>query len=94
MPNLAVEKQVAAKNPSVIQDPNRCVLCRRCAATCSRAAEGLIFIENRGAESMIRLPAGEEAVACISCGGACAKNCPTGALRVKEGILMELDEPI
>lgn len=84
MPNLAVEKQVMEDNPVVLQDPNRCVLCRRCAATCRRTTEGLISIENRGAESVIQLPVGREALACMDCGGACAKNCPTGALQLKK----------
>lgn len=83
LPNLAAERQVITDNPVVRQDPNRCVLCRRCRATCSSVTEGLISIENRGVNSLIRLPAGQEAIACISCGGACAANCPTGALQRK-----------
>lgn len=83
MPNLAEEKPTVDSNPVVIQDPNRCVLCRRCRAVCRTVTEGLISIENRGSDSVIHLPVGEAAKACAGCGGKCVENCPTGALRVR-----------
>lgn len=83
LPNLCREQPDQADNPVLVQDPNRCVLCRRCVATCAKVkAPGYISIENRGAESVIRFPAGEAAHVCIGC-GKCAENCPTGALQLK-----------
>lgn len=83
MPNLAVEKPIMDGNPVVIQDANRCILCRRCVAVCRTVTEGLISIQNRGCDSVIHLPDGEAAAACIDCGGKCKEACPTGALRIR-----------
>lgn len=81
LPNLAEEVPVAEDNPVLKLDPNRCLLCRRCLAACKAAkAPGHIYIDGRGAEGKICIPAGARAEVCTDC-GKCAEYCPTGALQ-------------
>ena len=75
-------------SPSIVRDLNKCVLCRRCVATCKYVQKiGAIECINRGFESCIST-AGENSlndVNCTNC-GQCIQACPTGALREKETI--------
>lgn len=70
----------------MIRDNNKCILCRRCTATCEKVqAVGIIGPNNRGFSSYVGtafdLPLGE--TSCVSC-GQCIAVCPTGALREKD----------
>lgn len=81
---------VDASSPSLIRDPNKCVLCGDCVRVCAEIQEvGAIDFAFRGHQSAV-LPAfgknlGE--VECINC-GQCSVVCPTGALTPKP----EIDE--
>jgi len=73
---------------SVIRDPDKCVLCRRCIETCTviQSVSGL-RIKGRGYDSVVGaafdLPLGS--ALCVNC-GQCINRCPTGALTEKSHI--------
>ncbi|MBF0406957.1 MAG: iron hydrogenase small subunit [Candidatus Riflebacteria bacterium] len=71
-----------ATSPSLVRDPNKCIICGRCVRVCEEIQGiGAIDFTKRGFETMI-LPAFNEDLAnttCVNC-GQCIKVCPTGAL--------------
>ncbi|MDI6601989.1 MAG: NADH-dependent [FeFe] hydrogenase, group A6 [Thermoanaerobacteraceae bacterium] len=74
-------------SPSIVRDPNKCVLCRRCIAACNEQTVYAIGINNRGFRSIISPVFGRSLneSPCINC-GQCIISCPTGALREKSSI--------
>ncbi len=73
-------------SPSIVRDFNKCILCRRCIATCKNVQEvGAIDCINRGFESCISTVNNKSLndVNCTFC-GQCIQSCPTGALHEKE----------
>lgn len=65
---------------------NKCILCRRCVAACSKwQAVGVIGANNRGFKTHIGCAFDQNLgdVACISC-GQCIVVCPTGAIAEKD----------
>lgn len=75
-------------SPSVVRNPNKCILCKRCIAACRRVQGiGAIGAVNRGFKTMIS-PVFEKSLAkvpCVNC-GQCINACPTGALYEKSEI--------
>ncbi len=76
------------KSPAIVRDFNKCILCRRCIATCKNVQEiGAIDCVGRGFESCISTTYDNSLndVDCTFC-GQCIESCPTGALHEKENI--------
>jgi NADP-reducing hydrogenase subunit HndD len=66
----------------IVRDNSKCVLCRRCVATCARQqAVGVIGVNDRGFDTHIGsvMDRNLSDVPCVSC-GQCIVACPTGAL--------------
>ena len=81
-------KVVDDSSPSIVRNSAKCVLCRRCTATCQQVQEiGAIECINRGFESNIST-VGEKSLEDVNCTfcGQCIQNCPTAALHEKENI--------
>ena len=69
-------------SPSLVRDPAKCVVCRRCVETCQEVQQvGVLFPLYRGADTIIGT-AGERGLldaVCTMC-GQCSLTCPTGAI--------------
>lgn len=77
------------KNPSIVRDTSKCILCRRCEAVCSQVQKvGAIGPINRGFNTTISTAFFEELnnSACTLC-GQCINVCPTGALMEKDNTI-------
>ncbi len=73
-------------SPSIVRDNNKCILCRRCVAVCTKVQNvGVIGPFNRGFATTIgsawNMKLAE--TGCINC-GQCIVNCPVGALYEKD----------
>ena len=70
---------------SIVRDPNKCVLCRRCVSVCKNIQTvGAIDTINRGFDTVIASPFGMplSETPCVKC-GQCINVCPVGALKEK-----------
>ncbi|HLP06470.1 MAG TPA: [FeFe] hydrogenase, group A, partial [Paludibacter sp.] len=75
-------------SPSLVRDPEKCILCGRCVAVCSEV-QGVKAIDfsGRGLKSKIStyMELGLGVVACTNC-GQCSLVCPTGAITEKSAV--------
>jgi len=74
------------KNPSIVRDTSKCILCRRCDTVCNEVQKvGAIGPINRGFDTTISTPFFEDLdkSVCTLC-GQCVSVCPTGALMEKD----------
>ncbi len=72
-------------SPSIVRNPNKCILCGDCVRMCSEIqGMGILDFAYRGAKMQV-MPAFNRQLKdteCVNC-GQCAAVCPTGALTVK-----------
>lgn len=71
---------------SIIRDPRKCVLCRRCVAVCEKVqGVSAIAVQERGFDTVVApaflAPLGE--VNCVNC-GQCSLVCPTAAIHERD----------
>ena len=80
------KQEIDSLSPAIVKDPNKCILCRRCVATCKNIQKvGAIDCGNRGFESNISTTYNKSLkdTNCVYC-GQCIEACPTSALREKD----------
>ncbi|EJM6506357.1 formate dehydrogenase subunit alpha [Enterococcus faecalis] len=78
--------QEDTSNPFFSYDPEKCIMCRRCACVCQlRQGRDVLSIANRGFETKMMPSYGQafDQSICESCGN-CVSSCPTGALTAKD----------
>lgn len=85
-------------SPSIIRDPEKCILCGRCVRVCSEV-QGVSAIDFTGRGSTAQIGCafneGLNVSSCVNC-GQCVMVCPTGALterRDVDRVLRALDDP-
>lgn len=74
--------------PSIVRDPDKCILCRRCEYACSEfQSVNALGLENRGNHAMIVPSLGKDLLEspCVMC-GQCIHACPVGAIHENEEI--------
>jgi NADH-quinone oxidoreductase subunit G len=79
------ELPIDESSPSIVRNPNKCILCGDCVRVCSEVQQiGAIDFAFRGSSAQV-LPAfgrGLGEVPCVNC-GQCVTVCPTGSLSVR-----------
>ncbi len=87
------EYEIDSTSPSLVRDPNKCILCGKCVRVCEEI-QGVAAIElmGRGFESCVGIAEdkGLGLSRCINC-GQCILACPTGALSEKSYIQDVID---
>ena len=78
-------KPVDYSSPSIVRDPNKCILCGNCVRVCSEIqGVGVLGFAHRGTDAEVT-PAFNKKLShtqCVSC-GQCRVFCPSGALTIR-----------
>ncbi|NLM25228.1 MAG: 2Fe-2S iron-sulfur cluster binding domain-containing protein [Firmicutes bacterium] len=83
-----VKLPLDVSSPSIVRDPNKCILCGDCVRVCKEIQGiGVLDFAHRGAKMMVTPAFNKQLgeVDCVNC-GQCSAVCPTGALVVKSQI--------
>jgi iron-only hydrogenase group A len=79
---VKLEMEIDSSSPSILRDPNKCILCRRCISVCEKVQSvSAIDTAKRGKLCKVTtfMERGLGNVVCVNC-GQCLLVCPTGAL--------------
>ena len=83
--NYREQKPLDFSSPSIVRDPNKCILCGNCVRVCNELqGVGALDFAFRGSEAMV-MPAFDKEIAatdCVNC-GQCQIFCPTGAIIIR-----------
>lgn len=86
--NNRKQEPIDISSPSIVRDPNKCILCGDCVRTCAEIqAVGAIDFAHRGSKMEVT-PAFGKSLAetdCVGC-GQCRVVCPTGAISVRTNV--------
>ena len=86
--NTREQHEIDDSSPSIIRDPNKCILCGNCVRACEELQGiGALGFAFRGTEAMV-MPAFNKKIAetqCVNC-GQCRVYCPTGAISIRTHI--------
>ncbi len=90
--------KVDVSSPSLVRDPNKCILCGKCVRFCEemQGVAAIDFIQ-RGSQATVgtAFDQGLNVSSCINC-GQCIMVCPTGALREQnnlDDVVTALNDP-
>ena len=89
-PTLKQEEMTSVDscNPSIVRDPNKCILCGACVRACTEYhGHSVLGFANRGSKTRVQPMCGKllSDVECVFC-GQCKAVCPTGALTIKNEV--------
>ena len=83
--NTREQRPLDESSPSLVRDPNKCILCGDCVRACEEIQGiGALGFAFRGTDAMV-MPAFNKKIAetnCVNC-GQCRVFCPTGAISIK-----------
>ena len=83
--NTSEQRPLDESSPSLVRDPNKCILCGDCVRACEEIQGiGALGFAFRGTDAMV-MPAFNKKIAetnCVNC-GQCRVFCPTGAISIK-----------
>ena len=86
--NNKKEEKIDMSSPSIVRDPNKCILCGDCVRTCDEIQGlGVIDFAFRGSKMKVQ-PAFDKPLAetdCVGC-GQCAVVCPTAAISIRTNV--------
>ncbi len=86
--NHKKEEKIDMSSPSIVRDPNKCILCGDCVRTCDEIQGlGVIDFAFRGSKMKVQ-PAFDKPLAetdCVGC-GQCAVVCPTAAISIRTNV--------
>ncbi len=81
-------EEIDDMNPSIVRDPNKCILCGACVRACEEfQGHAVLGFANRGSKTVVQPMAGKNLceVDCVYC-GQCQAVCPTGALTIRSSV--------
>lgn len=86
--NTRKQQELDLSSPSIVRDPNKCILCGDCVRTCDEIqGVGAIDFANRGSRMEV-MPAFNKKLGqtdCVGC-GQCAAVCPTAAISIHTNV--------
>ena len=83
--NYKERRPLDFSSPSIVRDPNKCILCGNCVRVCEELqGVGCLGFAHRGSDAMV-MPAFDRQITttdCVNC-GQCRVFCPTGAITIR-----------